>query len=405
MTNDIRQNTYDFGMLKDFAGPKDIEVKYTFESGMEYILNSVVEKQKHLDFIVVSRSNGRNIWEFGNDDSNIHEFAIWLRNLNLTYSADNFQVSSIPLVLDDKETYHRSLFVASFKNKYYDLITNLSAVNEHIASKIIALPLNGWLNTLADELDRADLDTGFNFNKSLIPKKDTFDTKILSSGFFQRAQGLNYVWVGDNIDKLYVDADLFKKMLDRSCRNRAKRNEKEFHHYLLSNKGILIGEEFYDTIYEHHFYYQMSRRYVEPDFINLTYSHSHYLPQVFEVKLPNQSLVDLKTGAITSYLRKSLDQVGEKYTSYFSDLEHNLAQIKGGLMLKGNVQEELKRDYSHLKFNYTLLIGRHDQKEENEAIINKHLDARGFRIDITTYDELLAKYQAIYNRVKRFGLR
>jgi hypothetical protein len=399
ITNDTRLSSIDVGRFRDFGDPDDIEIKHGFNAGMEFIQNYVLRDQKHIDLIIVSRQKKTNPWDFEYEDNHIDDFAIWLRDLSENYSSDNFQISSIPLILDDEETLHRSLFIASFKNKFYDLITNLKSIRDDRILYILGKPINSWLNKLGDELDRVDLDTQFDFAKSLVPKKDSFDTKILSNNFFLRLQKLDYAWIGDNIKRLYVDADMFKKLLDKSDKDKKLRNEKEdYHSFLLRYQGLFLGDQYSKTIYENHFYYRMSQKYVEPDFVNLPYSHSFYSPQIFEIKLPNQRLVNLN-GQISRYFKNSTGQVGTKYMNYFLNKNGNREQI-----IKGLNQQELK-NFESQNFVHRLLIGRQRDKDENQEIINDYLLTKRYKIDIITYDELLSKYQMIYDRVNRFGLK
>jgi hypothetical protein len=333
ITDETRLSSIDVRRLSYFADPSDIEVRYGFESGMEFIQNYAIRDQMHIDFILVSRQKRQTFWDdFYFENSRIDEFAIWLRGLKENYSCENFRVSSIPLILDDEETLHRSQFISGFKSNDYDLITNLKYIRDDLISQIIGQPINRWLNQLGDELDRADLDTKFDFASSLVPKKDSFDTDILSQSFFSRYRRLNYAWIGDNIKKLYVDIDEFKKLLDKSDKYKNLRNEKEdYHTFLRKYTGLFLGDQYVSTIYENHFYYSMSKKYVEPDFLNIQYPHSSYLPQVFEIKLPNQRISNSTGHEASGYFKKSANQVGSKYVNYFTNLRENSGQINKGL--------------------------------------------------------------------------
>jgi hypothetical protein len=392
VTTNTTIDYFDKLQFQHFADPSEIEISYGFEAGKDFIRNNLIVNQKHLDFIIITNQEKKKdvVWKSSFDESDINEFAYWIRNLSQTYSSDNFQIRSIPIILDDHNTYHKSLFINSYKQSYYDLILDFKYVNQDKLVYFLSKPINHWLNKLGDELDKFDLDTQFNFQTSLVGQKDSFDVKILSTGFFRRQQELNYIWIGNNIKKLYIDSDTYKELLKKSAKLKNLRNEKEYHNYFLKNKGLLLGDEYFKTIYENHFYYPSSFKYVEPDFVNLSHSYSFNLPQIFEVKLPNQKILNFR-GNLSRYWKKSFEQVCNKYFKYFNDLI-NKFQIENGLgQLPSN-------------FTYTLLIGRKIDKEENEEALKKYFSTNPLKIDLITYDELLANYQRIYNRVKRFGI-
>ncbi|HLF35512.1 MAG TPA: hypothetical protein VI583_14805, partial [Cyclobacteriaceae bacterium] len=237
-------------ILKDFADKEEIDIRDGLESGKEFIINYLVNQKKHVDFIIISRESSSYFYEWNQNDeeANIDTFAIWLRKLNECYSSDNFQIKSIPLILNDCETYHKSISILSFQNLYYDLILDINSIHPDYILYHLGRPINNWINKLGDELDNLDLDTSFNFEKSIIKKKDSHDLKILSKNFIDRCQKLNYVWIGDNINKLYINVDKLKEMFKISILNPNLRNEKEYHRFFLSNKGILLRDQYYETI-------------------------------------------------------------------------------------------------------------------------------------------------------------
>lgn len=386
VTERLISKDMDLTPFRDLAEPSEIEVCNV--ENAKIFITKLIEQKKHLDFIIISKlpKNEFHFFNYNKKDEEI-EFCKWIRDSKETYSSDNFQLSAIPIILDDGETLFRSSSV-SFKNVLFDFILDLNELSKEKYFDILGCPINKWLHKLGTELDRVGLDCNFIFEKSIVPSKDSFDTEILSQGFFRRQQKLDYLWIGDNIKQLYVDIDRYSLLLKQSARKQGLRNEKEYHRFMLNNKGLFLTEHYKSTVYEHHFYYNSSMKYVEPDFINLAWNHSLRRNEIFEQKLPNQRLFSPKTNGISRYFKNSLNQINIKYRNYYTDTS-NETQIRMGL---GFVPKS---------FDYTLLIGRDDDLEENKF----YLEVMNAQAKIVTYDGLLENYQRVYRRVKRFGLR
>jgi len=167
------------------------------------------------------------------------------------------------------------------------------------------------------------------------------------------------------------------------------RNEKEIHQYLLANERLLLGEFYSKTFYEKQFYIPGTQRYVENDFTNMAHGFYDQAPEIFEVKLPSQRLVRLDKKLFYRNTEKAIEQVTLKYAGYFSD-PRNREEIYRRIGYKGN------------SFDYTLLIGRKRDKEENEEFLSRAFGNLNLRL--LTYDEIPDNYQRLYERTMRYRL-
>lgn len=374
------------------AEPDEIEVIQGESAAKEWIDKHLFVRQKHLDLILILRSD-KSPHEYFLEDENIHtdSFIDWIRDSKEEYSDSNFNFKSIPVVLFDSELHDRSITSSSFRNKKYDLIfpyRSFWSYNEYFIPKL-GRPIYEWIAKIGDELDNIDLDLSFNFGISRVAKIDTLGYDILSESFLRRQQSLNYLWTNTNIELIERTVDMWGKLIKESVANPRRRNEKDIHKLILANDLVLRGENFRKTIYEHQFYYQNSRRYVEPDFVNLPHNYSFSRPEIFEVKLINRSIFSKQIGRVGRYSRKSIAQVGVKYKDYFSDWEANETQLTKAAMPREEYQ-------------YILLIG-----QESDAGWTKENIGRleeGNQISLLSFNELMNRYGRLHERIKRFRL-
>jgi hypothetical protein len=122
----------------------------------------------------------------------------------------------------------------------------------------------------------------------------------------------------------------------------------------------------------------------------LAYSFYQQSPEIFEIKLPTQRFVRINGQSLYSNASKSLNQVALKYAGFFGD-SLNCPEIEKRIGYKGNA------------FNYTLLMGRKADKEENVHFINSAFKGHG--IKLITYDELPDNFQKLYERTIKYCLR
>jgi hypothetical protein len=388
---DIDKNT-ELNQFFALAEPDEIEIIQGENAAKEWINKHLFTRDKHLDLIMILRSD-RSPYDYFIDEENIRtdSFIDWIRESKEEYSDSNFNFKSIPVVLFDSDLHERSVMSSSFRNKKYNLIfpyRSFWRYDEYFIPKL-SRPIYNWIRRIGDELDNIDLDLSFNFSISRVSKIDTLGYDVLSESFLRKQQSLNYLWTNGNIELIEKTADLWEKLVKESVINPRKRNEKDIHKLILTNDLVLRGENFKKTIYEHQFYYKNSRSYAEPDFINLPHNYSFSRPEVFEVKLINRCIFSKKTGRVGSYGRKSIAQVSSKYRNYFSDWKTNGAQIT-----KATLPPE---DYQ-----YTLLIGQDSEDGSTEDRI-RGLEVEN-HISLLSFNELMSRYSRLHDRIKRFRL-
>jgi hypothetical protein len=184
--------------------------------------------------------------------------------------------------------------------------------------------------------------------------------------------------------------------MDHIVRTRKFRikDEKLIHKFLKENPNFLLRESYSNYYYEEQLYYPNTLKYIEPDFILKPKSYIiGSKTEIFEVKLPFEGII------------KKRKQHQNPYTSFWD----YLGQVKDyqDYFKMKEVQAEIIKKLGYLphNYNYVLLVGGKDHKEENLEILK--LRSRQFHfedINILTYEELLEYQIRFIQREKIIGI-
>lgn len=196
---------------------------------------------------------------------------------------------------------------------------------------------------------------------------------------------------------LYNSSSDFLDKMNRTIKNPPRYLEKEFHDFFRQNPTFIKGEDFSvsktEMLYEKHFYKNGTRNYDEPDFVNKPYDYALRFPEIFEIKRQSQKLITKNNERFYSKTKKNFEQV-TRYKAYFeSDNPNNQEYIK----------KYLGKTYS--SYEYTLLMGSMNEKEENQDLIEKLKSDLNFEdINLLTYEELLERHIRLCNRINEFDI-
>lgn len=378
---------------------RDVIVKLSAQDAKEFLMNTIIENQKHLDFIIADYSTHKFHEE-------INRLMIWLRETKENYSIRNFKLCSIPFFLmnNDLLINEKSVFQwmpsTSLQTQLHNGIVikpdDFSQIGTN--NNVLASGLTTWLDDLKSDLDDLDIDSeGKYFLDLKILEKRSYKLRVLSDQFHHNTKRLDYIWVGNSRKIVESTGDEILKMLKQYEGNPSLRNEKEIHKLLRANEHLLKGEDYYRSLYEKHFYYTKRRRYVESDFINFKHDYSLFKDEIFEVKLPNERFITkTKIPRILKQAQRYFNQVGKQYNEYFSS-DINMNEITKRLKDEGI-------DTFSLDFDLSLLMGREEYRQENQELINQAVIYGQKKVKLITYDNLIDRHQYLHQRVTRFGL-
>lgn len=364
----------DLKEYSEFAEPNEIKVTSNTEESQKY-LEQVILNQKHVDLIIIEFAN------IDTPESDVNLLASWVRQQDTIFSLGNFQIKSIPIILSHYNAYWNK---TPFQTLYDGFI--YFELNPIHKNEVIRKAIKDWREKIAHDLDTLDLGTNLNFNSVDVKwmlNHRAYKLKVLSEEFIRKQSHLNYFWFGSNIKSLETSIEQFDALIKVSERNPRLRNEKEFHACFRENEKLIIGDCYSHFLYEKQLYYPNSLKYIESDIINISHNHLDFLPEIFEVKLPNQRLVRHNKRTYYRNFTKSIDQVAIKYLNYLSN-EANAPEF----------EKKIKIPFS--KCSYTLLIGRSSERDENEYIIRQTMEEKN--ITILTFDDIIERYYRMYER-------
>ncbi len=379
VTNRILNKDLDLRYLSAFADLEDVFFVDSNDNADKYITENLISNQGHLDFIIV---------DFINVNNDVRDkLVIQLRSSPFTYSRQNFCLCSIPVILFKDWEFIREDYLSPF----YDKIV-FRTHTEEIKVQYIGNVITTWMQEIGDDLSHLNLDLDLKFDSRKVNwllDHRGYKLRVLSHDFLRNQRKLDYIWFGSNLKTFDVSINTFYDLLQKSEWSPGYRNEKEIHQCLIQNKRVLLGEFNNQTYYEKHFYLPNCMKYVEPDFTNMPFTHYVQNPEIFEVKLPNQKFVRKDKTIFYRNTTRAINQVALKYSGYFSN-PANEAEI------------EQRIGYNKTQFNYTLLMGRKADKEENLEYVESVLKTKNLKL--LTYDELLENFQRLYDRTTRYNL-
>ena len=384
ISNDpLLQGNY-LNLLAGIAEPDSIFFVYTSEAAIKFITHRTIALQQPLDLVIIKSV------EYSEVIQNFQRFII--SDSSITYSNRDFNLRSLPIFLLLEKRFDRrsrySLGLAAID----DSDTGINF--ESYRPKIVDI-IKDWRRSVVAELDALGIKSNsgrINYsNLKLIFEKRMIDTNILSENFRYFPRKLEYYWLKDNKHQIEQGINTFIKMLKWSAQNK-KHAEKSYHTFFNENLQFLERDVYKKTWHEAKFKRQNNQFY-SPDFSLET--NLNYLTDlsILEVKLPNERLVG-KRDFHKNILGKVFNHL--KQVSNYKD-------YLGDQMNKSIVEKELGFMPSKIEFN--ILIGRMEEKQEHEELINTTMRQFGKQdIRLLSYDELMEYQVAFLERMNLLNI-
>lgn len=363
---------------------EDLHIFKNTSAAIKFLTNEIINKQKHVDFIVMD-------WQF--KTNNARSLLNWLRESQNNYSTNNFQLRKIPIILVEDTVQQSKAITEGFDS----VITDFPA-DKYKLRKAVKDAIKTWRYALADDLDLIGLDPQtqkiYSMHRSSF--LSYYKLKILTRSFVDaKSKKLNYLWTTSDIKNISQASSSFYDKINHTIKFPPKYLEKEFHDLFNKHPTLIKGEDFRkdEMLYEKHFYKNGTRKYDEPDFINKPYEFSLNKPEIFEIKRQSQRLLTYSNDRFLFNAKKSFQQV-KRYKDYMtSDNPQHQYYIKYHL---GQLYDS---------YNFTLLMGSKNEKEEHEDLISRLKSDFEFEdINLITYEELLDKHIKMCDRLEEFNI-
>jgi hypothetical protein len=371
----------------------------SFESTKDFIVTYLEKKKLHIDLIITndSKDNGKDILK-------ANQLSFFKNNLITSYSKENFRINSIPIILYSENETKSEKFLSSFSS-----IINKNEFGEHdYFIHECEKAIKNWRKLLQEDLDALEIkpeqlpqfiNSEF-FNKYYFRKISNNaehyfvnKTKIVSMEFIKAPTNLNYDWIVFHNNQI---EEAILKYTD-TYRNHVKYDRKNgeraiLHEFFRQNRTILLRDIYNDLEYELNLKELKVKNSEECDFILKTEYPDFLATTFFEVKKED----------VTFYVKKNT-----KRPQISSEFLSHLQQVWGYKEYTENPKHELelntKLGYSTKKFDFVLLAGRLEEKEEMKNIFNSQINRMFEGIKVITYEELEevnTNYLDKFNRLK-----
>jgi hypothetical protein len=386
LINDFNETQEEYIKIFNSFGYEENELIFSnsYETSRDFIINQLEKNKLHIDLIITNNSR-----EINNDVLKANELQFFKNSLFTSFSKGNFRLSSIPIVqysnYDTKSDISESGFNAIIKkNEYGD--------HKYFVHECERLVI-AWRKQLYSDLEVLEIKieqltqlvNSNYFNKYYFQKISNnsenyfaIKTKVVSNEFIKAPTPLNYDWIvlsgNDIAESILKYTDTYKNHLkyDRKNGERAV-----LHEFFKEHRTILLRDTYVDLEYELNLNEINANTSEECDFILKTEYPDFLKTTFFEVKKED----------VTFYVKKNT-----KRPQFSSDFLSNLKQVWGYKEYVENPlhQIELKKklNYETSNFDYVLLAGRIEEKEEMKHLFEKEIQRMFEDIKVITYEEL-----------------
>ncbi len=386
LINDFDNTREDY--IKTFRsfGYEDNELIFfsTFEESREFIETHLERKKLHIDLIITNDSK-----EKSSNSLKSNELCFFKNNMPTSFSKGNFRISSIPIILYSKNETKSIQFQTKFNS-----IVQKNEYGEHgYFVKECERIIKDWRKLLYSDLE--SLEVKFeqlpDFVNSEYFKKFYFrmvsnnsdhyfanKTNSVSREFIKIPRPLNYDWVvlsNQKIEQAILDyIDTYKNHVkyDRKYGERAI-----LHKFFRQNRIILLRDTYSDMEYELNLNELKANNSEECDFILKT-EYPDFL---------NTTFFEVKKEEVTFYVKKNT-----KRPQISSEFLSHLQQVWGYKQYTENplhkVELNSKLNYPTDNFDFVLLAGRLEEKEEMKDIFESQLNRMFEGVRVITYEEL-----------------
>jgi Domain of unknown function (DUF4263) len=370
----------------------------SFEQTREFISKYLDRQKTHIDLIITNDSRDNS-----SDELKCSELCFLKNSITNSYSKNNFRICSIPTIL-----YSNNETKLEFTQGFNSIIKkNNLGLHDFFITECES-EIKDWRKMVYDDLEaleiKLDLLPNFvntDFFRKYYLQKITSNaesyfanrTKVISTEFIKCPGPLNYDWIvlkDTSIEKAILEyANTYKNHVKYDRKN----NERTIlHDFFRSNKIILLRDAYTDLKYEENLYELNAKNSEECDFILRTEYPEFLKTTFFEVKKED----------VQFYVKKNTKrpQISSEFVSH---LEQLWGYKKYTLNPLHKIELESKLEYRTDNFDYVLLAGRLEEKEEMQEKFNDDIGRMYNGIKVTTYEELEEiniNYLDKFNRLK-----
>jgi|SRR5579863_7582982 len=349
-----------------------------FEKAYEFLDNQLFENQGHIDLIITADKIANN----HNDNHLVDR----IRRMDEEYSARNFKIKKIPVILHEKDIFTSDNYQYGFSAR---VAKNDSDNQNKLVDAIYSVVKTARCRIL-DDLDllgldfirlQSDIHIGLEEYYLMKIKSDPYHwagrTQILSASFIRNPHMLDYDWLKNNSTVWAQDIESYEKIIRELLHYDRHQSEKNILHKFYNRAKWVLKLDKYNKLHYEPPFMKNDREYEEPDFVlssampgiiptNITEVKPHILPILQRRKRKPGFKQDFSAAMI---------QV--------SDYERHFRKAQGRQQL-----EELVR-YPVRNISYNLLASNDEELKWNEHRVYELNRDHYPKIKIQTHDEKL----------------
>ncbi|WP_369765207.1 hypothetical protein [Flavobacterium sp. WC2429] len=385
LINDLKENQNHYKEVFRQFGYEENELLFrdSFQDTIEFITDHLEIQKGHIDLIITSEIK---FLEYNSLKAN--ELLFFIKNHTQTFSKGNFRISSIPVLLySDYETKENDL------NGFKSIVQkNNIGLHKYFFDECERL-IKEWRNQIYIDLDNLGLkvDQLHNFILSTNFKNHYFNnvtrkaemfyhnkTIQLSIEFIKAPSTLNYDWL--ILNRLEIENSIYKYIDTYNNHRKYDRNNGErtiLHEFFKQNKIILLRDTYSDMKYELNLNEIDTKNSEECDFILKTEYPEFLKTTFFEVKKED----------VTFYVKKNTKrpQISSAFLSHLNQIWNYKEFTENP---SNTVELKNKLEYDTKNFDFVLLAGRIEEKEEMKHLFEKQIGRMFEGIKVVTYEEL-----------------
>lgn len=384
LINDLEKNHKHYETIFQNYGYEINELIFrsSYEATKDFIAENLEKHGGHIDLIITNENQ--------NDEINLlkaNELLFFIKSLDSSFSNNNFRISSIPIILYSKNDSRINMLHG------FNSIVKKNTVGDHtFFLKECERVIREWRKKIFTDLDVLGLKikdlpnfvSSYYFRSSYqIISKNAINyfanrTEVFSIKFITVPTVLNYDWL--MLKSTDIERSIYRYI--DTYQNHQKYNRKNgeraiLHEFFKKNKTILLRDTYSDMKYEMNLKEINTCNSEECDFILKTQYPDFLNTTFFEVKKED----------VTFYVKKNTKR--PQMSSAF--LSH-LKQVWGYKEFTENPVNQIelttKLEYETKKFDFVLLAGRIDEKEEMKYLFENEVDRMFNGINVITYEEL-----------------
>jgi len=369
-----------------------------FADTQAFVEQQLEKNRLHIDLIITSRDEEGSRFERMAAD----KLCYFKNQLTSAYSKGNLRIAAIPLVL--YSTAERS----ALHTFGFDAIVQKNKEGDHrqFVRECERLIRNAR-RTVLDDLDNLRLKVedlslfpyslkAKEYFKLVRPRADHYFTnltKAVSQEFIKCPTFLNYDWLHLTQEEMERPYDEFVKKFRRQIKYGGRINERTVWHALLRKYERLIKRDVYDRYsYELNLSEGMGRESQECDFILKTDFEGLLNTTFLEVKREDKRYYTKRKGKRPQYTRKFQADLNQAWDYY-------------KYTINPTYQRELaEKIYATRKFNFVLLAGRREEKEEMQEVFDTDLNDHYPGIQVQSFEDFAEVYENYMAKVNRLAL-